>query len=89
VCDYFKLNLGSFCHLTMNDWAAVHGERPALRSTAPAWSAPERRPGSTSSNPGDQLDLIRDAIANGLQTFDECGNPERSNRLELNTDTKI
>jgi hypothetical protein len=20
VCDYFKLNLGSFCHLTMNDW---------------------------------------------------------------------
>jgi len=27
VCDCLKLNLGSFCHLMMNDWADPHANR--------------------------------------------------------------
>ena len=23
MCDCFKLNLGSFCHLMMNDWDSI------------------------------------------------------------------
>jgi len=27
MCDCLKLNLGSFCHLMMNDWADPHANR--------------------------------------------------------------
>ena len=35
MCDCLKLNLGSFCHLMMNDWADPHANRERSVTTVP------------------------------------------------------
>jgi hypothetical protein len=62
MCDCLKLNLGSFCHLMMNDWADSIGGREIMRKGSSSLNARCRISLPTPASDETRLVLIKAAL---------------------------